>query len=431
MESEGDPTGTERTRATGTPSLLRAMNERTVLESVRQLAPVSRAQIARATGLSKPTVSQALASLEGANLVREAGRSSGGRGPTALLYEVNPVAGHVVALDVGPSKVRGAVADLTGEIVAQREVRTRARSAAALIGHLGELARQTVVDAGVGWSRVVFACIGSPGVLQPGQDHLRLAHNLPGWERHGVMEAVQRELGCPVAFENDVNLATLGEQRLGLGKEVPNYVYLHIGTGVGMGLVLNGELYRGSSGAAGEVGYLPLTVEDPRARADRRRGALESTLGASAVMELAKRDGVRGTTDAKGVFAAARRGDAAAGLVISAVAERIAVAVAATAAVIDPELVILGGPIGRQGDLLLEPVERELAARSPFRPRIEASALGDDAEIHGAIARALESAEDLLFDRIRRHGPSPPRAPTDRPATRAVAVRPDVEGGEG
>ena len=198
-----------------------------------------------------------------------------------------------------------------------------------------------------------------------------------------------------------------------------------------MGLVLNGELYRGSSGAAGEVGYLPLTVEDPRARADRRRGALESTLGASAVMELAKRDGVRGTTDAKGVFEAARRGDAAAGLVISAVAERIAVAVAATAAVIDPELVILGGPIGRQGDLLLEPVERELAARSPFRPRIEASALGDDAEIHGAIARALESAEDLLFDRIRRHGPSPPRAPTDRPATRAVAVRPDVEGGEG
>ena len=405
------------------------MNERTVLEGVRELAPVSRAQIARATGLSKPTVSQALASLERASLVREAGRSSGGKGPTALLYEVNPVAGYVVTLDVGPSKVRGAVADLTGEIIAQRVARTRSGSVAALVGQLGELARQTAADARVGWRHVVFACIGSPGVVQPGQDHLRLAHNLPGWERQGVMEAVHSALGRPVAFENDVNLATLGEQRLGLGKEVPNYVYLHIGTGVGMGLVLNGELYRGSSGAAGEVGYLPVAVQDPRGRADRRRGALESTLGAPALMEQARRDGVHGVTDAKGVFEAARRGDVAARRVISAVAERIAVAIAATAAVVDPELVILGGPIGRQGDLLLEPVERQLAARSPFRPRIEASALGDDAEILGAIARALESAEDLLFDRIRKHGPGPPRAPTDHSATPAGAERPDVEGG--
>jgi predicted NBD/HSP70 family sugar kinase len=407
------------------------MNERTVLEGVRQLAPVSRAQIARASGLSKPTVSQALASLERANLVREAGRSSGGKGPTALLYEVNPVAGFVVALDVGPSKVRAAVADLTGEIVAQRLARTASRSASALISQLGELARQTVDDARLGWRRVVFACIGSPGVLQPGQDRLRLAHNLPGWERQGVMDAVQRELGCQVAFENDVNLATLGEQRLGLGKEVLNYVYLHIGTGVGMGLVLNGELYRGSSGAAGEVGYLPVAVEDTGDPASRRRGALESVLSANAVMEQAVRDGVPEVTDARDVFEAARRGDAAARPVIAAVSARIALAIASTAAVIDPELVIIGGPIGRQGDLLLEPVERELAARSPFRPRIEASALGDDAEIHGAIARALDSAQDLLFDRIRRHAPNSPRAPTNRSASPAGAERPDVEGGTG
>jgi predicted NBD/HSP70 family sugar kinase len=402
------------------------MNERTVLEGVRHLAPVSRAQIARSTGLSKPTVSQALDSLERANLVREAGRSSGGKGPTALLYEVNPVAGFVVALDVGPSKVRAAVADLTGEIVAQRVARTRSRSALALVGQLGEIARDTAADAGVAWRRVVFACIGSPGVLQPGQDHLRLAHNLPGWERQGVMEAVQRELGCRVAFENDVNLATLGEQRLGLGKEVPNYVFLHVGTGVGMGLVLNGELYRGSSGAAGEVGYLPVAVEDAGARASRRRGALESALGAPAVMEEARREGVRGVTDARSVFEAARRGDAAAESVIRTVAERIAVAIAATVAVVDPELVILGGPIGRQGDLLLEPVEQELRVRSPFRPRLESSALGDDAEIQGGIALALGSAQDLLFDRIRRHGGRSPRAPTNRPTSAARAPRPNV-----
>jgi predicted NBD/HSP70 family sugar kinase len=389
----------------GTPSLLRAINERTVLEGVRELAPVSRAQIARATGLSKPTVSHALSSLELAKLVRQAGRSSGGKGKTALLYEVNPFAGFVVALDVGQSMVRAAIADLTGEVVAQRDARARWRSGPALIGQLGELARQVAADAGVKWRQVVFACVGSPGVLQPGQDHLRLAPNLPGWERQGVVDAVQREIGTPVAFENDVNLATLGEQRRGLGKEVPNYVYLHIGTGVGMGLVLNGELYRGSSGAAGEVGYLPIAVRDPHGRASRRRGALESALRASAVTEQAKRRGLRGVADAKGVFDAARRGDGAARAVVATVAERIALAIASIAAILDPELVILGGGIGRQGDLLLEPVEREVAALSPFRPRIEASALGDDAEIQGAIALALESAQDLLFDGMRRRGP--------------------------
>ncbi len=384
--------------------MLRAINERTVLQGVRELAPVSRAQIARVTGLSRPTVSQVLSSLARAKLVREAGRSSGGRGPTAVLYEVNPVAGFVVALDVGRSMVRAAIADLTGEILAQRDARARSRSAATLIAQIGAQARQVATDAGVRWSRVVSTCVGSPGVLQPGVNRLRLAPNLPGWERQGVVDAVRREIGTPVSFENDVNLATLGEQRRGLGKEVPNYVYLHIGTGVGMGLVLGGELYRGSSGAAGEVGYLPIAVRDLHGRSSRRRGALESALGAIAVMEEATRAGIRGVADAKGVFDAARRGDGAARKVVGMVAERIALAIAAVAPLLDPELVIIGGGIGRQGDLLLEPVQREVAALSPFRPRIEVSVLGDDAEIHGAIALSLQSAHDLLFDRMRGRG---------------------------
>jgi predicted NBD/HSP70 family sugar kinase len=349
-------------------------------------------------------VSQALSSLVRASLVREAGRSSGGRGPTATLYEVNPTAGFVVALDVGRSVVRAAIADLTGEIVARRDERARARSAATLIAQHGTLARRVASDAGVRWRRVVFACVGSPGVQQPGVDHLRLAPNLPGWERHGVVDSVRREIGTPIAFENDVNLATLGEQRKGLGKEVPNFVYLHVGTGVGMGLVMDGQLYRGSSGAAGEVGYLPIAVHDPRGRATRRRGALESALGAIAVTEQVKRAGIRGAAGAKSVFDAARRGDAAATRVVDGVAERIAFAIAAVAAIVDPELVILGGGIGRQGDLLLEPVEREVAALSPLRPRIEASVLGDDAEIQGAIALAVASAQGLLFDRMRGRG---------------------------
>jgi predicted NBD/HSP70 family sugar kinase len=183
---------------------------------------------------------------------------------------------------------------------------------------------------------------------------------------------------------------------------VSNFVYLHIGTGVGMGLVLNGELFRGSGGAAGEVGYVPIAVRDPHERTSRRRGALESAVGARAVIEEAQRLGLRDARSPKAVFEAARAGDGAARRVVATVAERIALAVAAIAPVVDPELVILGGAIGRQGDLLLDAVEQELTALSPFRPRIEVSALGEDAELHGAIALALQSAQDLLFDRIRR-----------------------------
>ena len=200
-------------------------------------------------------------------------------------------------------------------------------------------------------------------------------------------------------FENDVNLATLGERWHGLGKGVDNFAYLHVGTGVGLGLVLHGELYRGASGAAGEVAYLPLAAAHPRDPDNLRRGALEAALGAEGVVEAARVAGMRGANTPRAVFDAARAGDAAAERVVATVAERLALAIAAIVPVIDPELVILGGGIGRNGDLLLEPVEQELRALSPFRPRIEVSALGADAELHGAVSLALEAAQDRLFAR--------------------------------
>ena len=177
-------TAAEQTYRTGTPSLLRAINERTVLDRIRHAGPVSRAQIARETGLSKPTVSQALSTLERSRLVREAGRSSGGKGPTALLYELNPAAGWVVGVDVGREYVRAAVADLTGQIVAQRRQAARARSSRSLIKTIGSVARSAAEAAGIRWRRVTVTVVGSPGVFGSA-GHPLLAHNLPGWTREG------------------------------------------------------------------------------------------------------------------------------------------------------------------------------------------------------------------------------------------------------
>jgi predicted NBD/HSP70 family sugar kinase len=363
------------------------------------LGPVSRAQLARDSGLSKPTVSQALAALVHAGLVREAGRTSGRKGPTAQLFELDPTAGWVVGIDVGRNWVRAAIANLTGEIVARRDERARSRSARSLIVQIGGLAHDLAAEAGIGWGEVTVATVGSPGVLEPSRDQVTLAHNLPGWGRHGLVEAVRRELGTNVRFENDVNLATVGEQRHGLGKNVRHFVFLHVGTGVGAGLVLNGQLHRGSSGAAGEIGYLPLGPDASLDPASRRRGSLERSAGADAIRADARHRGLSPPLTPKGIFAAARRGDPKARGVVEGEAGRIALAIASVVPVVDPELVVLGGGIGRNGDLLLEPVRRRLRSISPFEPRIEVSALGEEAELQGAVATSLQAAQEQVFRR--------------------------------
>lgn len=382
------------------------MNERAVLEFIRQCGPVSRAQIARERGLSKPTVSQALAALERAGLVREAGRSSGGKGPSAVLYQLNPTAGWVVGIDVGRSWVRAAIANLTGDVVARRAERAQVGSARSSAEQIGAVAHGLAGEAGIRWSKVTFTVVGSPGVFQPALDQVTPAPHPSGWDRRELVETVQEELGAKTAFENHINLATFGEQWNGLGKGVANFVYLHVGTGVGLGLVLNGQLFRGATGVAGEVAYLPLVAPDPHDPANRRHGALGSALGAKGIVALARSRGMSSPLTARKVFAAARSGDPVASSVVAVAAERIALAIAAIVSVVDPELVILGGGVGRNGDLLLEPVERELRTLSPFHPRIDVSALAEDAEVTGAVAMALRAAQERLFSRLPKEAVS-------------------------
>ena len=376
-----------------------------MLECVRVAGPVSRAQIARDSGLSKPTVSQALTALVQAHLVREAGRSSGGKGPTAVLYELNPSAGWVVGVDVGRDWVRAATADLSGEVAGRNEEPAKPRSAKTLIAQIGRVARAAAAEAGVAWSKVTVVAVASPGVFGPDGDHPLFAHNLPGWGRQGLLDAVRAELRTEVIFENDVNLAAVGERWRGLGRGVDHFVFLHVGTGVGLGIVIGGELFRGATGAAGEVGYLPLAAADPHDPANRRRGALERAIGADAVVRAARRAGIgiRELTPTR-VFERARAGDARATAVVNELGARIGLAIAAVVPILDPELVILGGGIGGHIDQLMPAIQRELKALSPFTPRIEASALGEDAELAGAVAMALDVAQERLFARIEGKG---------------------------
>jgi predicted NBD/HSP70 family sugar kinase len=387
----------ERPPTVGTPSLLRVINARTILEQIQRTGPVSRAQVARETGLSKPTVSLGLTALLEAALVREVGRSRGRPGPTAVLYELNPAAGWVIGIDVGRRRVRAALADITGAVVARRDEHARASSARILIGQLGAIAHGLAAEAGIGWDEVQHVTVGSPGVFEPTRGAVTLAPNLPGWGRQGLLARLREVLGERIGVENDVNLAAEGERWRGLAAGVANFGFLSVGTGVGMGLVLDGRLYRGATGAAGEVGYLPIGADpfDPQVR---RRGAFEQAVNGAAVVRDAAAAGLGGARTAKKVFAQARKGDPVARRVVEAEASRIALGLAVVLAVVDLELVILGGGVGGNADLLLAPVERQLRALSPIRPRLAVSALGEDAVLQGAVATALEVARQRLFD---------------------------------
>jgi predicted NBD/HSP70 family sugar kinase len=385
-----------------TTTVMRVMNERAVFERIRLLGPVSRPQLAEATGLSKPTISLALVNLERSGLVRHVGQSSGNSGRAALLYEMRPEAGWVVGVDVGRSWLRVALANLAGEVVLRRQERSQSREAKKLVAQIGRVVSALAVEAGLSYEDITYTVVGSPGVLDERSGSMRLAANLSGWNGPGVFDALRDKLGPALAVENDINLAALGEQAHGLGKGIPNFVFVSVGTGIGMGIVIDGQLHRGARGAAGEIGFLPLGDTEP-SRDDaskRRRGSLESVAAADAVVANARRLGMRNVVSAKQVFESTRDSDKAALETVRVEAEHLARAIAAITSVLDPELVVLGGGIGRNGDLLIAPMERLLRRllRIP-PPPLMVSALGDDAVVLGALAIALARARESVFAR--------------------------------
>jgi predicted NBD/HSP70 family sugar kinase len=369
-----------------TPPLLRNLNERTVLEAIRAGAPISRAQISRRSGISKPTVSLALQSLLDAGLVREASEPPDGPGYGALYFESVADAALVLGLDLGARFVRGAVCDLAGTIRARQDVELSVAAVPDAIKAIERLRTSLLGTSGLDPDLVDSVVVGVPGVVERETGVLRLAENVAGLEGREFASELQSALGLPVTLENDINLAALGEQWQGVAQGVDDFVFLSIGTGMGAGLILRGELHRGRHGAAGEIDFALMGVEETLDPSAPQVSVLAS--------ELAGRP-----ADARAVFGDARKGDQAAGAVVAEIARRIAAHVASIAAVADVELVVLGGGIGANGDLLLDPVSRLLADWLPFPPRVEVSTLGEAAVLTGALAIGLQAALENVFAR--------------------------------
>jgi predicted NBD/HSP70 family sugar kinase len=374
------------------PPLLKQLNERTVLETIRSAAPISRAEISRQAGISKPTVSLALQSLLDAGLVRETEPEAGRPRYGAVFFEPVPDAALVLGLDIGAHCLRGAICDLSGAVRARQDVELPGVEVEKALDTIGKL-RTSLVDAS-GLSPHLIDCVvvGVPAVVDEQTGRLSMATNVPGLEGRDFRTDLVERLGLQVTLDNDINLAARGEHWLGVARGIEDFVFLSVGTGLGAGLVLRGELHRGRNGAAGEVDLV----------ASGRTDAIDPC--AAAVSELTARlasDGIETQLippyDARAVFGAARAGDPLGRAVVQEEARRIALHVAPIAAVTDVALVVLGGGIGANGDLLLDPIRGLLAEWLPFPPRIEVSGLGDAAVLTGALAVGLELAQESVF----------------------------------
>jgi predicted NBD/HSP70 family sugar kinase len=387
--------------------LARRLNEQAVVETIFQHGPLTRVQVASKTGLSKPTVSSIVDDLVRTGLVRPIGRTSGSVGRTAALYRVDAGVGHVVGVDLGGTKVVAAVADVYGQIVAERVEPTDTSSADELIAQIRRLCRETAREAGVAWSTVRVIAIGVPGTVDPVTGTIKLAYNIPDLGGRALADAVRGDWEVEVLTENDVNLAAVGEQWRGLAKHHENFAVIAIGTGIGAGLVVNGDLCNGAGGAAGEIGYLPLGA-DPHDPDTRLQGPLEAAIGGRGIAREAARRLAAGeasslTPDctAADVFEAAAHGDSMALAVVDRTVQVVALAIAAVTAVVAPEIVILGGSVGAN-PLLLEPVRRATAGLVAQPVRVEQSALSTRAALIGAVALGLQAARTIVL--LRPHG---------------------------
>lgn len=388
------------TRLPGTPRLLRALNDRAALELLLARGPLTRAQLGELTGLSKVTASQLVERLEERGLVRRVGEQAGGRGPNAQLYAVTPGSAHVIGVDVGPERVVAACADITGAIIGRVEQSTKDTDDPVGVVHRAVV--QAATEAGAEMSSVRRVVLGTPGLVDPGTGEISFAWDLPRWHR-GLLDDLRRDLSTPVVFGNDVNLAAVAESSIGAAVGVTDFVLIWIGRGVGLASVIDGRLHQGSTGAAGEIGYLPVAGADvprnsgKRATKGSMRGAFQSVAGGEAVKAIGKKYGFRGNEAADVVNAAVAAGEAGEPF-LDELANQLALGVAATCVVLDPPLVVLAGEVSQAGGpSLAERVEREVAAITLVSPKVVITEVSSEPVLHGALHTALDAVRDEVF----------------------------------
>jgi predicted NBD/HSP70 family sugar kinase len=392
----------------GSLSSLRDLNRLKVLEVVRERGTVSRAEIATVTGLARSTVSTLVSELQRAGLVvaredvRAGSAAAGGRPP--LLLSLDPGAGAVIGIQFDHDFVRVALADLSLRLLAEGAIqRDIDHDAQAGLDAAAELVTNLLAEAAIEDDRLLGAGVALSGPIDRETGRVGSATILPSWVDIDAASVLSERLGVPVAVENDANLGALAESVLGAGRGASEMAYVMLSSGIGGGLILGGRLYRGARGSAGEIGHVSVDEAGHMCRCGNR-GCLETMVGAAALTEQLRRSHGEDMTIER-MIARARDGDPGCRRVIADAGQTVGRVTAALCNEFNPERIVVGGELALAGDLLLDPM-RESIRRFAIPAVtddlvIVAGALGDRAELMGALALVVGQSEQVLSGRIR------------------------------
>lgn len=393
----------------------RNLNKHYTLDLIRYAkGGISRADIARRMDLSRAAVTGIINDLIDRGLVREAsnGPSSAGRRPVML--EIDPRRGYVIGVDLGATHLEVVLADFSGRILADRRSAIQIQDGPQhCLGLIMDEVLALLDETSLTIRDIRAAGVGVPGPIISEAGMVRMPPLMPGWDKFPIRSHLESHWGFPVSLNNDAELGALGEWAFGAGRGERNLAYIKVGTGVGAGLILDGHIYRGASGCAGEIGHITIKEQGLRC-ACGNRGCLEVVAGGRAIALQAMRavNANRRTIlaeikpveqiTAQDVAEAARRGDLISQQIIAEAGAYLGIAVASLVNLINPGMIVIGGGLSQMGDLLLEPIRRAVESRSMSAAaesvRIVTAVLGNRSVSIGAVTQALEFALHNLTD---------------------------------
>jgi predicted NBD/HSP70 family sugar kinase len=366
----------------------------------------SRAELGRALGLSRATITAVLLDLERAGMVEQAADDpeerprSNGRPP--LQVSLAPSAAYAVGLDFGHRHVRAAVCDLGGRIISDRYAAFDVDEAPLDGFELArELTEQVIGEAEVDARHVIGVGVGLPAPLDAGTGLVHAEGILPSWRGIRPASELEARLRLPVHLENDAHAGAMGEHLFGAGRGVDNLAYVQVSAGIGLGLILNGAPYRGVAGVAGELGHIAMHDDGLICRCGNR-GCLETVANTIALTSLLSRSRNETVTLSR-LIDLVRAGDRGARRAVADAGDA-GTALAAAINVLNPELVVIGGELAAAGDVLIEPIraaiDRRVIAPAANTVRIVPCTLGERAEVTGAAAMQLTRAPQALAERL-------------------------------
>jgi glucokinase-like ROK family protein len=382
---------------------MREVNRSIVLDIIRRGGRVSRTDLARRSALTKPTVSAIVEDLLARGIVQEVGYgktvASGGR--RARLLEFNDASAAYLGICFGVNTTTVGLADARGEIRVRREVPTLHGNPEEMVKAAAALAEEVCAEAGFPRDRLQGVGVTVPGMVDAASGRVAMAPNLE-WTDVPIRDLLAAALGVPVVVNNVTSAGAIAEGRSGVAKGVRSFVWVHVGTGVGAGIVIDGHAFSGTQGFSGEIGHCAVVDGGPEC-ACGMRGCLETLVSGRAIVRAAEIAIAAGkptslknvpALDAAAIAEAARAGDTVALAIFAEVGEHLGVGVSYLVNILDPQMIVLGGGVMEAADLLLEGTRASMAKHSlkGGRVPVQVSALGDDAGLIGAVFAAMDQS---------------------------------------